>query len=276
MCTVCGNVFCNGACSQRNIPNWNPPFSQPFVSPFSKVCFPSVPGYLPGTYPGNFPGPFPNRCGCAKPECYSCNNNGCLFPTTSDCVTIACPMNCMGIPEGTSLSTVLQALDAANCCGNWINMQLVSGCTAASIGLPLAASGNTYPLNFTSPAQYLIDGCGNVSLRGFVQMGPTIISDVIEFTSTLDPHFSLSQIITILPVGIRPKSLFVTSVFGQVGLGNPVEWSTFNAELINMYLFITPDGIVFLGATMIGTAGGDPPEIYNFQLSMDNIRFSTK
>lgn len=282
MCQRCGNSFCYGACSPRNYPQYNPPFTQPevngpFCGPFSKVCWPNSPGYQVGTYPGNYPGPFPNPCGCGKPSC-GCGNNGCINPTTSDCVTVSTQLLCLGVAGGTSsLSTVLQKLDATNCCGVWTNMQLTSGCTAATLGLQLLEpSGGTFPYNFPSPPQYKEDGCGTVSLRGYVQIGPVnFTNNTNEFTSLYDPNIAVSQTITVLPVGFRPKNLVTTKVFGKYNSGRSALWTTVGAleVLLNVYLFIDPSGNVFFGASGVTFASSDHNP-FNFQLSMDNVQFS--
>lgn len=90
MCFNCKNPSCfNGSlCNNWNRPNWNPPYTQPGVTL-----------------------PFGRDCGASQRPCNPCGVLGCLFPSTTDCVTTTKAYPCLGIILGANLTIALAAVE---------------------------------------------------------------------------------------------------------------------------------------------------------------------
>lgn len=267
MCNFCDSQSCTGQC--RNGWPFNRPFyNPPFTTPFNRECRPPVPPVPPWPCP----------------TCKPCVQNGCLTQIITDCVFTTKAYPCIGVASGTSLTTVLSALDTIVCnlappnCGTWINLPLQNpGGAPVDIDLPLFEFGATLT-PFTSTPQYRLDGCGNVSLRGFVVIPPiNFVASVPEFTTLFDTNIAVPNRvpIAILPVGARPKSMMITTVFGQVSFNYTPSTLYTTYGLANVWLIINTDGTVFFGATAgVGGIFITDHNPHSFKISIDNVQFS--
>lgn len=98
MCQTCGSNSCSGQC-QNGWPFNRPAYNPPYTRPFSQQCVPIIPPLPLGP--------------CT--ECNPCAQQGCLQSITTDCVTTVKLYNCFQTASGTSLTTVLDKIDALIC-----------------------------------------------------------------------------------------------------------------------------------------------------------------
>lgn len=97
MCNTCGNSYCGGC---NGVFPFNRPFyNPPYTTPFNRQCLPNVP-------------PVP---AWPCPTCQPCTDNGCLVKIVTNCVLTSSALVCLNLGAGTSLTTVLNAIDLVLC-----------------------------------------------------------------------------------------------------------------------------------------------------------------